>query len=154
MVTLKKGQGQQNIIYSSYHAIMVQYIKFGQNQSFHPRYNKREIYSGLKYDISRCWCDIENKVKVIKIFSNLSPFPKTNLCTYASLVKFNQLVQKLESRGLVFSLDRMVTVTIWSRSLKSDLLLLCHNDTNIIRLAKIHQSVQDITYGNAILFKI
>ena len=29
----------------------------------------------LQFDISRCWCDLENKIKVTTILSTLSPHP-------------------------------------------------------------------------------
>ena len=67
-------------------------------------------------------CDLENKVNVIKLVSTIST---SEQCIYTSLVKIHPLVQKIGSGKTDFySLYRMVTLKIGSRSPKSNQLFI------------------------------
>ena len=47
-------------------ATMKEYIKFSWNTLFNSRYHTKPIFWS-KFDISKCWYDLENKVRATKI---------------------------------------------------------------------------------------
>ena len=63
----KLGQCHQNLINSF--IPMIQYIKFGQKPSFgsRDRAECRQAFFLVKIWHSKCWCDLENELKVTKI---------------------------------------------------------------------------------------
>ena len=60
---------------------MIQHIKFGQNPSFGSRDRVRKAFLA-KIGHSKCWCDLENEVKVTKIKSFLFHVPVVFLCKF------------------------------------------------------------------------
>ena len=62
---------------------MLQNVKFGQNPSFGSRDGvQTSFFLGQNLKISKCWCDLENKVKVIKIKPLFSPVQVMCLCKF------------------------------------------------------------------------
>ena len=63
----KLGQGHQNLISSFNHHNDTLYIKFGQDPSFGSRDRVQTSFFLVNIWHSKCWCDLENEVKVMKI---------------------------------------------------------------------------------------
>ena len=65
MVTLKiRARSPESYLYC---VTMIQDIKFGKNPSFSSSDSKQKHNFCKKIDISKPWCDLENKVTVTKI---------------------------------------------------------------------------------------
>ena len=63
----KLSQGHQNLINSLIIIPMIQYIKVDQNLSFGSRDRVHSLFFFGRIWHSKCWCDLENEVKVTKI---------------------------------------------------------------------------------------
>ena len=55
-----------NIISTLHFATMIQNINFSRITLFNKRYHTKTLFWS-KFDISKCWCDLENKARVTKI---------------------------------------------------------------------------------------
>ena len=92
----KLGQGHQNLIKSSNLLTIpkLQYIKFGQNQSFGSRDRVQTRVFWSKFDIQSAGVTLKMRSRSPNLITSF-PNP-SNVC--ASLVKIHPLVQKIESR--------------------------------------------------------
>ena len=79
-VTLKIRSRSTKLSYQPFPVLPSMYLcKFGKK--IHPLVQKI-THGNYILDISKCLCDLENKVKVIKIKQNLSLFPTMYLCKF------------------------------------------------------------------------
>ena len=102
---------------------------------------------------SKCWCDLENKVKVTKIYSLLSNVSMVFLC------KFGQnppicLGDKSADKTHFYSLYSVVTLKLMSKSPKSNQIFQLSQGYNTCNLTGIHHLVQEIWCRQAFLDKI
>ena len=143
----KLGQGHQNLIKPLYYP-NDKFIKFGQNPSF------------LKIWYSKNLCDLENVVKVTKIYSPLSPLPKVFLCQFGQYVNMDS-GGSVQRKLNLYSLNLVVTLKVRSRSPKILLTLICDcpNDNSTWSLVWIHYLIRVIgcrkaASGKYLTFKV
>ena len=94
----KLDQGPDLLFPSSQQCIFASLVKL--HQLF-----QKIMHGNHILDISKCRCDLENKVKVSK-FNQLGP---SQQCIYLSLVKIHQLVQKIRHGNTNANANRIGT---------------------------------------------